>query len=93
VEPTTGSIVKGEERQIQTLRGPDGSDAITVIDAVIGTTAEEVSKGVDTAGSLSRTINLLNSTAPIIAGILGIILVIVGIVLVAMGGRRGSPTA
>jgi hypothetical protein len=93
VEPTTGAIVKGEERQIQTLRGPDGSDAITIIDAVIGTTSEEVSKGVDTAGSLSRTINLLNSTAPIIAGILGVILVIVGIVLVAMGGRRGSPSA
>ncbi len=93
VEPTTGAIVKGEERQIQTLRGPDGSDAVTIIDAVIGTTAAEVSKGVDTAGSLSRTINLLNSTAPIIAGVLGVILVIVGIVLVAMGGRRGSPTA
>jgi hypothetical protein len=93
VEPTTGAIVKGEERQIQTLRGPDGSDAITVIDAVVGTTAAEVSKGVETAGSLARTVNLLNSTAPIIAGILGVLLLIVGIVLVAMGGRRGSPTA
>lgn len=93
VEPTTGSIVKGEERQLQTLQGPDGTNKITIIDAVIGTTSEEVSEAVESAGSLSRTINLLNSTAPIIAGIVGFLLLIVGIILVATSGRRASPSA
>lgn len=93
VEPTTGAIVKGEERQLQTLQGPDGTDKITVIDAVIGTTADEVSEAIDSAGSLSRTINLLNSTVPLIAGIAGIVLLIVGIILVATSGRRDPPPA
>jgi hypothetical protein len=93
VEPTTGAIVKGEERQLQTLQGPDGTNKITIIDAVIGTTSEEVSEAVESAGSLSRTINLLNSTAPIIAGIVGFLLLIVGIILVATSGRRASPSA
>lgn len=91
VEPTTGAIVKGEERQLQTLRGPDGADKVTIIDAVIGSTPEEVSKGVESAGSQARLIALLNSTAPLIALIVGVVLIVVGIVLVAMsGGRRAS---
>ncbi|MFY9330295.1 MAG: DUF3068 domain-containing protein [Candidatus Nanopelagicales bacterium] len=88
VEPTTGAIIKGEERQIQTLRGPDNTDQITVIDAVLGTTADEVTEGVDTASSLSGQINLLNNILPIAALILGLIGLIVGIVLTAMSGRR-----
>ena len=47
VEPTTGAIVKGEERQVQTLRGPDGTDKVTVIDAVVGTSASEVNAKVN----------------------------------------------
>ncbi len=89
--PSTGAILKGEERQIQTLRGPDGNDKVTVIDAVVGTTANEVSEGVATAKSLSGLITLLNSTLPLIGLILGLILLVVGIVLVAMRpGRRAA---
>lgn len=88
VEPTTGSIVKGEERQLQTLRGPDGTDRITIIDAVIGTTPEQVADATSSAASQSRLIGLLGSTLPLIALIAGVLLVIVGIVLVASGGGR-----
>lgn len=88
VEPTTGAIVKGEERQVQTLRGPDGTDKVTVIDAVIGTSASEVSEGVSTASSLASQIRLFNDTLPLIGGIVGIVLLVVGIILVAIRPRR-----
>ena len=88
VEPTTGAIVKGEERQVQTLRGPDGTDKVTVIDAVVGTSASEVSEGVSTASSLASQIRLFNDTLPLIGGIAGIVLLVVGIILVAIRPRR-----
>lgn len=88
VEPTTGAIVKGEERQLQTLRGPDGTDKVTVIDAVVGTSASEVSEGVSTTSSLASQIRLFNDTLPLIGGIAGIVLLVVGIILVAIRPRR-----
>lgn len=88
VEPTTGAIVKGEERQVQTLRGPDGTDKVTVIDAVVGTSASEVSEGVSTASSLASQIRLFNDTLPLIGGIVGIVLLVVGLILVAIRPRR-----
>lgn len=87
VEPVTGAIVKGEERQLQTLRGPDGTDKVTVIDAVVGTSASEVSEGVEYAQSQSSLISLLNNTVPIVGLIVGLIALIIGIVLVAMRPR------
>jgi len=90
VEPTTGSIVKGEERQVQTLRGPDNTDQITVIDAVLGTTASEITEGVDQAKSQAALISLLQTTVPIAALILGLILLAVGIALLATS-RNASP--
>ena len=90
VEPTTGAIVKGESDQLQTLRGPDGTDQITIIDAVIGTDPAEVTQGVETYKPLAALINLLNNTAPLIGIIAGIVLLIIGILLVAVRGRRGS---
>lgn len=65
VEPTTGAIIKGESDQLQTLRGPDGTDQLTIIDAVIGTDPDEVTQGVDTYKPLAALINLLNNTAPL----------------------------
>jgi len=93
VEPTTGAIIKGESDQLQTLRGPDGTDQVTIIDAVIGTDPAEVSNGVETYKPLAALINLLNGTAPLIALIAGIALLILGIVLVATGGRRSGSHA
>ncbi|MEK9735873.1 MAG: DUF3068 domain-containing protein [Candidatus Nanopelagicales bacterium] len=90
VEPTTGAIVKGESDQLQTLRGPDGTDQVTVIDAVIGTDPAQVSTYVEDVKPLAALINLLNNTAPLVAVIAGLLLLIIGILLVAVRGRQGS---
>ena len=90
VEPSTGAIVKGESAQVQTLRGPDNTDQITIIDAVIGTTPEEVTSGVNYAQSQAALLTLLNTTIPLVALLVGVLFLILGIVLVAMGGSRKS---
>jgi hypothetical protein len=90
IEPTTGAIVKGESDQLQTLRGPDGTDQVTIIDAVIGTDTAQVSKYVEEVKPLAALINLLNNTAPLVAVLAGLLLLIIGILLVAIRGRQGS---
>ena len=99
VEPQTGAIVKGESVQLQTLRGPDNTDKVTILDAVIGTTPEEASAGVEYAKTQSALITLLNNTVPLVAVILGAILLIIGAILVLTSKRRqggthaGAPTS
>jgi hypothetical protein len=93
VEPSTGAIVKGESVQLQTLRGPDNQDKITIIDAVIGTTPEEITEGVNYAKSQASLLALLNNTVPLVAGIVGLVLLVLGIVLVAGGKRRSGAHA
>ena len=88
VEPSTGAIVKGESAQVQTLRGPDNTDQVTIIDAVIGTTPEQVTSGVNYAQSQAALLTLLTSTIPLVALLVGVLFLILGIVLVAMGGSR-----
>ncbi len=88
VEPTTGAIIKGTSDQLQTLRGPDGTDKVTILDAVIGTDPAQVTKGVDEIRPLSSLIGLLNTTAPLVGAILGIILLVVGILLLATGRQQ-----
>lgn len=98
VEPTTGAIVKGTSKQLQTLRGPDGADHVTIIDAVISSDPAEVTSGVDYAKTQAALISLLQTTVPLIGLILGLILLVVGILLVATGaknkqGAHGAPAA
>lgn len=88
VEPNTGAIVKGESDQLQTLRGPDNTDQVTILDAVIGTTAEESTEAVDYAKSQASLLGLLNSTLPLVAAIVGALMLVLGIVLAAAGGKR-----
>ena len=88
VEPNTGVIVKGESAQLQTLRGPDNADKVTIIDSVIGTTPEEAAEGIEFAKSQASLLGLLNNTVPLIGVVLGLLLLIVGVVLVAGGSRK-----
>ena len=88
VEPLTGAIVKGDSVQKQTLRGPDGTDQVTIIDAVIGTTPQEAADGIAYAKSQSALIALLNNTVPLVGLVLGLILIVVGVLLVATSKKR-----
>lgn len=91
VDPTTGQIVNGSEDQLQTLRGPDGTDKITVIKAKIGYTQDNIDKSVAQAKSNSSKLNLIRNTLPLVLLLLGLVLVAIGIVLLV--GRRGDTSA
>ena len=80
VDPVTGSIVKGQEEQKQTLR-VDGEDKITLVQASVGGTDEAVQKTVDETKSSSNLLGLLNSTVPLVAAILGALALVGGILL------------
>lgn len=82
VEPTTGSIVRGQEQQKQTLRGPAGTDRVTLLEASIGYTDEEVAESLSTANDSASLLNTLKTTVPLIALVAGIIAVVVGFLLV-----------
>ncbi len=87
VEPLTGQVVNGFEDQKQTLRGPDGSDKITIIEGKIGFTDEEVAESVSEAKTNSAKLKLLNSTLPMACLILGLAALTVSLLLL----RRRDP--
>jgi hypothetical protein len=91
VEPLTGQIVNGSEDQLQTLRGPDGTDKITIIKGKLGFAPEEVEAAVSAAKENSSLLKTASQTVPLVAGILGAVLLLVGFLL----ARRPSeqPTA
>lgn len=95
VDPTTGSIVKGISQQKQVLRGPDGTDQLTIIEAEIGTDPAEVTQGVNDAKALGSKVAMLQTTVPIVAAILGIVLLVVGFLLARRpsDGASGSAPA
>ena len=90
VEPTIGSIIKGQEVQKQTLRGPDGTDKTTLIDATIAFNDATVTSNVKDAKEAVGKLNLLKTTIPIVAVILGVFALVGGILLVR---RRASDTS
>jgi hypothetical protein len=81
VEPLTGQVVNGIEDQLQTLRGPDGTDQITIIEGVIGFTDEEIAESVAEAKDNSAKIKLVAQTLPLVSLVLGLVLLVVGILL------------
>jgi hypothetical protein len=88
VEPITGQIVNGEQKQHQYLAGADGTtEALTIIEAAFKGDPADVAATVASAGKAASLLTTLGSTVPLVAGILGIIGLIVGFVL-ARGARR-----
>ncbi len=87
VEPTTGAVVRGQEVQKQTLRGPDGTDQLTLLDATLAFTDENVTQAVKTAKDGSSQLKLLNGTVPLVGLIGGLLLLVVGAFL-TLAGRR-----
>jgi len=84
VEPVTGQIVKGEQKQRQYLAGSDGTtEALTIIDADFAGDPADVAATAKSAGQTASLLKTLGTTVPLVAGILGLILLVLGFVLAA----------
>lgn len=93
VEPTTGVIVKGQEKQLQTLRDPAGADKIKIIDATLTFTEDTQKQQADAAKDARKQINLLTVVAPIALAVLGALLVLLGILIIMRARRSGAAAA
>jgi hypothetical protein len=80
VDPVTGSVIKGYEEQKQTLR-VDGQDKLTLVEANVGGTDAAVQQTVEDTKSSSDLLNMLNSTIPLTAAILGVLALVGGLLL------------
>ncbi|GAB3950678.1 DUF3068 domain-containing protein [Micromonospora vulcania] len=89
VEPDSGVIVKGQEKQLQTLRDATGADKIKIIDATLTFTEETQKQQAKAAKDARGQINLLTGVLPIALGALGILLLLLGLFLVVRASRRG----
>jgi hypothetical protein len=91
VEPTTGAIVKGQERQLRVLRTPEGEDT-TVLEATVGFTPQTVDQAVARAKDSIAKAGLVSLAIPVAALMLGLLLAAAGAVLLfrqrAVAGRR-----
>ena len=82
VDPRTGALINVNEHQTTTLRNPDtGATAIVLFDADLIATPSTVSKIVALDSSGRNELTLLETTLPIILGIVGGVALIAGIFL------------
>ena len=75
---------------MQTLRGPDGADHVTLIQGTITSTPDDVQATVDLVKPQVGQLALLNTVAPIAGLIIGLILLAVGILLAILGRRKAA---
>lgn len=96
VEPTTGVIVKGQEKQFSTLRDDTGTDKLTITEATLTFTPKTVREQGDKAKDGKRSLDLIKTTVPFILLVLGLVLVLLGLGLALSGGpapERGEHEA
>jgi hypothetical protein len=75
---------------VQTLRGPDGTDQVTLIQGTITSTADDVQTLVDVVKPQAALLGLLNAVVPVVALLVGLILLAVGILLAIVGRRKAA---
>jgi hypothetical protein len=90
VEPASGVIVKGQERQLSTLQGSDGNGKATITDAVLTSTEPTVEQQTDTAADARRTLRVLEFTGVLALAFLGVLLFALGLWLVRRANGRAS---
>ncbi|MCX5068165.1 DUF3068 domain-containing protein [Micromonospora lupini] len=88
VEPDSGVIVKGQEKQAQTLRDATGVDKVKMIDATLAFTEDTQKQQAKAARDARNQINLLTTVVPIVLGLLGLALVLLGLFIVIRATRR-----
>jgi hypothetical protein len=92
VEPTSGVIVNGQEKQRQFFRGPDGAEGVTLIEGTLRFDEDTVATGLARALDASSRITLVGTTLPITLGAIGL-LALVGGALLVLGGQRNQAPA
>lgn len=91
VEPETGVIIKGQEKQYNTIEAP-GADPLVATDVTIAYDAPTVKHNTDTYGPKSNQLELVRVWLPLATGVLGLILLGAGLFLFLRsgGGRRAD---
>jgi hypothetical protein len=92
VEPDTGSIVKGQEKQRQFLRGPDGRDGTVLLDGTLTFTPDTVNAQVADAKKNSAKVRLLYQTGPRSLIGLGVLFLLAGLAVILVPRRSGAPS-
>jgi hypothetical protein len=81
VEPTTGTIVRGDEHSTQTLQTPDGSVTVPAFDAELTFDEATIAERVADAEDAKDDIRLVKNTLPLAGAIGGTLLVLGGAAL------------
>ena len=89
VEPTSGIVVRGQESVRQTLRNLNGQDVITLLDGTLAYNDQTVAKQADAARQARSDLNLIRTTLPLGAAVVGLLLIVAGLVI----GRGRRPRA
>ncbi|SHF59170.1 Protein of unknown function [Jatrophihabitans endophyticus] len=84
VEPQTGTIVNGTERQIQTLASGE-----VALDTTLAFEDSAVKYQTDYAQSKIDDLRLAKLWAPLVAGIVGVLAIVFGILLLRRGRKAG----
>ncbi|GLZ28649.1 hypothetical protein Lesp02_08390 [Lentzea sp. NBRC 105346] len=93
VEPLSGIIVKGSEKQKQLLVGPDGKDGTVLLDGTLTFTDQTVNESVQRATEAHDKLKLISSTGPLVLGGLGLVMLLGGILLGVTGKRSARHVA
>jgi Porin PorA len=88
VEPATGTIVKGQEKIHQFLRGPDGNDGQVLFDGTLVFTPDTVAAQVKQAKSDRAKVGLLYDAGPRLIIGAGILLALIGLGMLLWSARR-----
>jgi hypothetical protein len=85
VEPTSGIIVTSEEHPNTVLRGPDGTEGVTILAGTFAGDEDTIAAGVKRAEDISGQITLVSLTLPLLVAGLGLLALIAGALLVRRG--------
>jgi hypothetical protein len=93
IEPLTGIIIKGEEKQHQVFRNSAGEDKVTLIDVTLTFNAKTQTQQADLAKDGRSKAALVGLWAPLLLGLVGLILIVLGILSLRRRDNPAGPTS
>jgi hypothetical protein len=88
IDPTTGVLLNVTENEKLTLEDSSGSQALLLLDANFAATQASINRVVSTDRTSRSKVSLVNTTLPLVTGIVGAVLLIAGIVALARRPRE-----